>query len=123
MRDYTRLRAYELADNLALDVYKATASFPKHELFGLAHQMRKAAVSCASNIVEGSARHSEVDFLRFLDIAYGSACEIQYQLSLAERLGYLPANDAQALNELSAETARVLNGLIRSMRRKTKSED
>jgi len=116
MRDHTKLRAFQLADGLALAVYEATAAFPKHELFGLSQQLRRAAVSCASNIVEGCARTTEADYLRFLDMAYGSACEIQYQISLAERLAYLKAGKARALSEACRETARVLNGLIRSLR-------
>jgi len=116
MRDHTKLRAFQLADELALAVYAATAVFPKHELFGLAQQLRRATVSCASNIVEGCARHSEADYIRFLDIAYGSACEIEYQLSLAERLGYLKAEPARVLRDACGDTARVLNGLICSLR-------
>ena len=115
MRDPHKLRAFELADGLVLHVYRATASFPKHELYGLAQQLRRAVVSCASNIVEGCARHSEADYLRFLDMAYGSACEAQYQVSVAARLQYLSRKEAQALAADCGEAARVLNGLIRSV--------
>ena len=93
MRDYTKLRVFALADKLALAVYSVTTRFPRNEQFGLTSQVRRAAVSVASNIVEGSARHTEGDYLHFLDMAYGSACELQYQLSLASRLGYLPDAD------------------------------
>jgi four helix bundle protein len=114
MRNHTKLRAFELADRLALLVYQRTKSFPRDECFGLTAQMRRAAVSIASNIVEGSARNSAADYIRFLDIAYGSVCEIEYQISLACRLGFLPEPDE--LTSLSNETARVLNGLINSLR-------
>ena len=117
MRDHRKLRAFELADELALLVYKATAAFPRHELYGLAQQLRRAAVSGASNIVEGCARRTEADYLRFLDMAYGSVCEVQYQISVAARLGYLPQADAQKLEGRCGETVSVLNGLIRSLRR------
>lgn len=89
MRDHRKLRAFQLADELALLVYRYTDEFPRHEHFGLRSQLRRSAVSTPSHIVEGCARHSEADYLRFLDMAYGSARELEYQLSLAHRLGYL----------------------------------
>ena len=116
MRDHRKLRAFELADELALAVYGATRGFPKDEQFGLTSQMRRAAVSIASNIVEGCARHTTSEYLRFLDMAYGSACELQYQLSLSERLGYLEDAAHQPVLRSAQETARVLNGLIGSLR-------
>jgi len=116
MRDHTKLRAFELADGLALEVYRLTATFPKEEMFGLTSQMRRAAVSIASNIVEGCARQSEADYLRFLNIAYGSVRELQYQVSLAHRLGYLKPDDCEELGASCIETSKVLNGLIRSLR-------
>ena len=116
MRDHTKLRAFELADALALRVYEATRHFPSEERFGLAAQMRRAAVSIACNIVEGAARHTEAEYLRFLDMAYGSARELEYQASLAARLGYLTEEQAQALSAACVETSKVLNGLIRAIR-------
>ena len=89
MRDHTKLRAFEVADELVLLVYEHTREFPRSEQFGLTSQLRRAAVSIASNIVEGCARQSPGDYLRFLDMAYGSSRELEYQLSLARRLGYL----------------------------------
>jgi len=116
MRDHRKLRAFELADDLVLAVYAATKGFPREEQFGLTSQMRRAALSIASNIVEGCARNSEADFLHFLDMAYGSAREVEYQISLAHRLGYLAPEDFKSLNPKCEETAKVLNGLIRSLR-------
>jgi four helix bundle protein len=116
MRDHHKLRAFQLADDLTLAVYKATITFPKHELFGLTQQLRRGVVSCASNIVEGCARHTEKDYLHFLDIAYGSVCEVQYQLTIAQRLGYFTPEQAQFLCASSRETSKVLNGLITSIR-------
>ncbi|MDY7011155.1 MAG: four helix bundle protein [Planctomycetota bacterium] len=68
-------------------------------------------------MVEGCARHTQADYLRFLDMAYGSACEVQYQISLAVRLGYLQNPNADLLKNACVETSKVLNGLIRSLRR------
>ena len=84
MRDHRNLRAFQLADELALLVYRETAGVPKEELFGLTSQVRRAAVLVASNIAEGCSRGSDVDFLRFLDMANGSLRELQYQISLAQ---------------------------------------
>jgi four helix bundle protein len=117
MRDHTKLRAFELTDALALAVYRATQRFPREEQFGLTSQMRRAAVSTASNIVEGCARHSERDYVHFLDMAYGSCRELEYQVSLALRLQYLNDDIHPALSTACQETSNVLNGLIRSLRR------
>ena len=116
MRDHTKLRAFELADTLAMEVYQRTMVFPKEERFGLTAQIRRAAVSVASNIVEGCARHSEADYLHFLNMAYGSARELQYQASLAYRLGYMNDESYRSLGQVCEETSKVLNGLIRSLR-------
>ena len=116
MRDHRKLRAFELADQVALAVYKATKMFPRDEMFGLTSQMRRAAVSVASNIVEGCARQSKADYLRFLDMAFGSARELDYQITLSSRLGYLEQTPGAELAALSDESLKVLNGLIRSLR-------
>lgn len=116
MRDHRKLRAFELADALALAVYRTTRTFPREEQFGLTSQMRRAAVSTASNIVEGCARHSERDYVRFLDMAYGSCRELEYQISLAHRLEYLAEDTHASLASTCEETCKVLNGLIRSLR-------
>ncbi len=116
MRDHTKLRAFELADRLALAVYANTRSFPKEETFGLVSQMRRSAVSVACNIVEGCARNTKSDYLRFLDIAFGSVKELGYQISLAHRLAYLEKPSYEKLHEVCEETSKVLNGLIRALR-------
>ena len=115
MRDHRKLRAFELADALVLELYSATKSFPKEEQFGLTSQLRRAALSIASNIVEGCARSSQADYLRFLELALGSAREVEYQLSVAHRLGYLPDDVGTTLTRRADETARVIVGLIRSL--------
>ena len=78
--------------------------------------MRRAALSIPSNIAEGCARYSQSDYLRFLDIAYGSTRELEYQISVAARLEFLNQEDSANLSGLCEETGKVLHGLIRSMR-------
>ena len=114
MRDHKKLRAFELADQLAMLTYKQTAKLPEDELFGLVSQMRRAAVSVASNIVEGCSRSSTVEYVRFLEVAYGSARELEYQISVAERL--YPDCAINDWPSLATETCKVLNGLMRSLR-------
>jgi four helix bundle protein len=104
MRDHIKLRAFELADPLAISVYHATSAFPREEGFGLTAQLRRGAVSVASNIVEGCARSSEAEYLHFLDIAYGSAREVEYPIGLAHRLGFLPDSAHGELGARSTET-------------------
>lgn len=118
MRDHAKLKAFQLADALAPRIYKATSAFPREEQFGLTAQMRRAAVSIPSNIVEGCARDSQADYVRFLGMAYGSSRELQYQLSLAHRLGYLKKAAYDALQGTCTELSKVLNGLIRSLRKR-----
>ena len=118
MRNHSKLRAFELADKLVIRVYEVTRNFPKDELFGLTAQLRRAGVSAASNIVEGCARNTEADFIRFLDIAFGSIREVNYQLTLATRLGYVDQKTGESIQSLGIETSKVLSGLIRALRKK-----
>ena len=117
MRDHTKLRAFELADEIAILIYRATRVFPKEEIYGLTAQMRRAAVSVPSNIVEGCARASQADYLRFLEFAFGSLRELHYQCSLSMRLGFLDEPGFTILSPKLQETEKVLGALIRSMRK------
>lgn len=117
MRNPKKLRAFELADELAVAIYKCTSRFPTSEQFGLSSQMRRAAVSVPSNIVEGCAKSSTKDYLRFLEVAYGSACELQYQISLAFRLQFMDADTHRQVESISIEASKVLSGLIKSLRK------
>jgi four helix bundle protein len=118
MRDHTKLKAFELADEVALLIYQFTSGFPKEELYGLSSQMRRAAVSVPSNIVEGCARGSQTDYLRFLTIAFGSLRELHYQLDLSKRLGFLDSQDSSFIEQKVIEAEKVLNGLIVALRKK-----
>ena len=105
-----------MADSFVLAVYSVTASFPKHEQFGLTQQVRRAAVSVASNIVEGCARQSKADYLRLCDIARGSLAEALYQLSLCHRLGYLDDDALKEADTKGQEAAAALHGLMAAIR-------
>ena len=118
MRDHTKLRAFELADEVVLLIYRATRHFPKEEVYGLASQMRRAAVSVPSNIVEGSARESQAEYVRFLEIAFASLRELGYQFDLAKRLGYLDKTTISIGEAKFNEAEKVLGALVRSLRSK-----
>lgn len=114
MRDHTELKAFDLADEVAVEVYRVTRSFPKTEIYGMVAQMRRAAVSVPSNIVEGCARNTRADYRRFLEIAFGSLRELHYQLDLACRLDYMGDHDFTVLDQLCTDAEKVLGGLLRS---------
>jgi len=117
MRDHAELRAFELADEVVIWIYQATRAFPKDEIYWLTSQMLRAAVSVPSNIVEGCARESQTEYLRFLEMAFGSLRELHYQFGLARRLGYANAPDVPACDAKIVEAEKVLAALIRSLRR------
>ena len=117
MRDHTKLVVFNLADQLVLAVYRESERFPRSEAYGLQSQIRRAAVSIAANLVEGCSRSSQADYLRFMEIAYGSARELQYELSVCERLGYFSAMVGRRLLDDCTSTAKALNGLLRALRK------
>jgi four helix bundle protein len=116
MRDHNKLRAFQLADEVAILIYQITGSFPKEEMYGLTSQMRRSAVSVPSNIVEGCARESQVEYLRFLEIAFGSLRELHYQFGLAYRLGLIKESDATKYNLKFLEAEKVIGALVRTLR-------
>ncbi len=117
MRDHTKLRAFELADEVAAMVYEVTTGFPQEEQVGLTAQIRRAAVTVPSKIVEGCTYDAQEDFLRFLYAAYGSLRALRYQLDLSRRLSLVPGHDGSESEEKIVETEKVLYGLIRSLKK------
>jgi len=117
MRDHEKLRTFALADSLVLTIYRETTSLPKSEQFGLTSQVRRAALSIAANIVEGCARSTHAEYLRFLDIAYGSARELEYEMSVCLRLGYLTSESGENVLRQCEQVSKSLCALIRSLRR------
>lgn len=115
MRDYTKIEAWKMADDLAVEVYQATRRFPKKEVYGLTSQLRRAAYSIAANIAEGSARESKKDYLHFLFIARGSLTEAQYFVHLAHRLRYLSEGDYKSLVPKIKSAFARLHGLIKAV--------
>jgi four helix bundle protein len=113
---YRDLRIWQEAVDLALVIYRATAEFPKHELYGLTSQMRRAAVSVSSNIAEGKGHSSDGDFSRFLFHARGSLLELQTQVVIARGLEYLTKEQAAKLTRDTDDLGRGLNGLIQAVR-------
>ncbi|TWU06910.1 hypothetical protein CA54_53130 [Symmachiella macrocystis] len=103
-------------------VYRATSTFPADERFGLTQQLRRAVVSVPSNIAEGQGRKSTNEFIHFLSIAKGSLCEVETQLIITQRLGYLQNELLDQLLTQSDEVGRIMNGLTRSLAKKTKPQ-
>lgn len=114
-RGFRKLEVWQKAYGLALEVYRLTKDFPKSELYGLTSQIQRAAVSISANIAEGYERNHKKEYLQFLFIARGSAGEIETLLLLAKDLGYLTEVNYQTVDARRAETARMLQGLIRSL--------
>lgn len=112
MQDFRKLRVWKDAHSLTLDLYKATRSFPKEELYGLTSQIRKAAASVPANIAEGCGRASNRDFARFLRIARGSANEVDYLLELSKDLEYLDPAIFAKFSKRIEDIKRMLYGLI-----------
>ena len=96
---------------MVVAVYQITKSFPKAELFALTGQMRRAAISVPSNLAEGFGRRSRLEYVRFINIALGSLCELQTQIEIAERLSYVNSGKTERLAQLTRETEYLLSRL------------
>jgi len=113
MADFTELKVWQLAHTLALEAYRFTARFPRAEQFGLTSQIRRASVSIAANIAEGSGRSSGLDQARFLQMAKGSAKEVRSHLLIARDLGFLSSSEQQAADAKINSIERMLSSLLR----------
>jgi four helix bundle protein len=118
MKTHKDLDVWRIAVELAIDVYKVTRSFPREEQFGLSAQMRRSAVSIASNIAEGAARQTSKEFAQFLHMAAGSTSELDTQIEITRGIGIGVAADLQRLQNTEARVARMLQGLIKSVHEK-----
>jgi len=118
MQDFTKLLVWEKSHHLTLAIYRATATFPKHELYGLTSQIRRSCASIPANIAEGCGRNGIADFARFLQIAMGSASELEYHLMLARDLQFLSNVNHEPLHQSVAEVKKMLTSLIRTIRSK-----
>jgi len=120
MRDYTKIQAWKLADDLTVAIYEQTRGFPREEIYGLTNQLRRAAYSVPGNIAEGSVRQSIRDYLHFLYIARGSLTEVQYFIHLARRIAYLSDKQYQVLSEQVKATFARLHGLIKAVEKEAR---
>jgi four helix bundle protein len=116
MMPFEKLTAWQCCHELFLQTYRVTSQFPKHELYGLTSQIRRAAFSAAANIAEGSAKQGPREFRRFLDTSLGSLAEVAYAIRAATDLGLLTAEESKRLNEMRMKAGRCTWGLYRRVR-------
>ena len=115
VQSYRDLIAWQKAMDLIVDIYNCTQNFPKSETYGLVSQLRRAAVSEPSNIAEGHARRSTGEFKQFLGHALGSVMEMETQILIGERLGYIDPAKSRDLLARTMEVGKIVNGLLRSL--------
>ena len=116
-KDYRRLKAWQMCDELAVATYRETRRVPREEVFGLRSQLRRSALSAPTNIVEGCARRTQKDYLSFLNRAEASLEEAGYLIGFAARLSYLEPEASQRLLAMQDEAARILRGLTNRIAR------
>ncbi len=121
MRPHERLEVWNRSIEIVVALYKATNSFPSDEKFGLTSQIRRAAVSISANIAEGAARQTSKEFLYFLSIAQGSASEVETEILIALRLGYMDEPTYIQLRDALGIIGRMLIGLSRNLKNKIDS--
>ena len=116
MKDFRELKVWEKSHHLALAVYTATARFPKDELYGLTSQIRRSCASIPANIAEGCGRNGDAELARFLQIAMGSASELEYHLLLSRDLGLMDVASSDQLAQETTEIKRMLASFIQKLK-------
>lgn len=116
MRDFRKYRIWQDAVSITNDVYNITEGFPRKEIYGLSNQLQRAAVSIASNIAEGASRESAVEFAHFLEIAIGSAFEVETQLTIAYQRNYLSLESFQKIIFFLQEEEKSINTFIQTLK-------
>jgi len=122
MRNFRELMIWQKAMDIVVCVYKLSASLPKDETYGLKSQLQRAAVLIPSNIAEGCSRNTEPDFKRFLEVAIGSAYELETQLSITENIGLISRSKIEPALQMVSEEQKMLNGFISRVRERTKTK-
>jgi four helix bundle protein len=122
VRKFRNIVAWQKADDLVVCIYELTKAFPRSEIYGLTSQVRRAAVSVAANIAEGSARATLKDYTHFLFIAKSSLVEVEYYVHLSHRLGYLDDDSYQSISQIQEEASKILYGLTQHVQRQMQSD-
>ena len=116
MRNYKNLEVWKKSHQLALKIYEVTKMFPSEEKFGIISQLRRASLSIPTNLVEGASRNSEKEFAYFINIASGSAAEVEYLLEFSKSIGYLSLEDFNILNGEVIVVRKMLNSLYQKLK-------
>ena len=123
LKNFRELKVWQKSYDLCLEVFRITKKFPREERYVLSSQMRKSALSIPSNIAEGYGRKTRADYIRILYIAYGSACELDTQISLSGDLNYLQMTEIENIKEEISEVGIMLRALIRALEKKPLSKN
>jgi four helix bundle protein len=116
MKDFRKQKVWQKSHQLTLDIYEVTKRFPKDEIYGLTSQIRRSGASIPANIAEGCGRNSDADFSRFLQMAMGSATELEYHLLLSHDLGILNDADFENLSKETVEVKQMLTSFIKKLK-------
>jgi four helix bundle protein len=121
-KGYQDLEVWQKAMDLVVMCYQATKEFPKSEVYGLANQLQRSAVSIPANIAEGRERKYKKEFVQHLSIAYSSLAELETHIQIAQRLDYISSDKTKRLLEITGEIGRMLNGLRKSIEKRNKPD-